>query len=132
MIKFIKGVGIISFHDSARRAIHHGYRGRQGGWMNLCGDKSSDEIEGEGSGVGSPPPPGGPGLAKVKECVGLRIKVGNNKQRSLGTERSLSKVGTSPPHNLDTPYGLVARKTTTTWIYTKSEDSTNALDLFFT
>ena len=72
MIKFIKGVGIISFHDSARRAIHHGYRGRQGGWMNLCGDKSSDEIEGEGSGVGSPPPPGRTLVGESKRMCGTK------------------------------------------------------------
>ena len=36
------------------------------------------------------------------------ISVGNNKQRILGTEWSMSKIGTPPLHNLDTPQGLVA------------------------
>ena len=36
------------------------------------------------------------------------ISVCNNKQQNLGPEWSMSKVGTSPPHNLDKPHGLVS------------------------
>ena len=35
-------------------------------------------------------------------------KLGNNKRRSIGSEWSMSKVGTPPTHNLDNPHGLVA------------------------
>ena len=31
----------------------------------------------------------------------------NNKQQLLGTEWSMSEVGTPPPHNSDKPHGLV-------------------------
>ena len=59
-------------------------------------------------------PPGGNWAVEVKEGVGLRSIAPNNKQRSLGLERSQSEVGTSPPHDLYTPHGPVDRKTTTT------------------
>ena len=40
--------------------------------------------------------------------AGPRSKLSNNKRRSLGPERSMSEVGTPPPHNLDKPRKLVA------------------------
>ena len=36
------------------------------------------------------------------------IIICKNKQRSLGTEWSMSEVGTPQPHNWDKPHGLVA------------------------
>ena len=65
--------------------------------------------------------------AKGKERVGLRSIVRNNKRNLLGPERSLSKVGTSRPHDLDTPHGMVAIKITTTT--TKTEISSLQIDL---
>ena len=35
------------------------------------------------------------------------ISVRNNKRQILGTEWSISEVGTPPPHNSDKPHGLV-------------------------
>ena len=40
--------------------------------------------------------------------AGTISKLRNNKQRSLGPEWSMSKVGNPPPHQLDKPHGLVA------------------------
>ena len=40
--------------------------------------------------------------------MGDLVKKCNDKQRRLGAEGSMSEVGIPPPHNLDTPYALVA------------------------
>ena len=39
--------------------------------------------------------------------AGPIINLRKNKRRSLGTEWSMSKVGTPPPHNSEKPQGLV-------------------------
>ena len=49
--------------------------------------------------------------SKIKGVTKKYIRT--NKQGSLGPERYLYKVGTSPPHDSYTPYELVDRKTTT-------------------
>ena len=84
----------------------------EGGLMNLSDDEESGDSDGEGAGVGSPPR-GGYRTARGKEEVVLRSIARNNKGRSLVPERSLYEFGTSTPHDLDTPHGLVSRKTTT-------------------
>ena len=43
-----------------------------------------------------------------EDGAGQMSKLHNNKRRIIGTEWSMSKVGTPSPHNLDNPHGLVA------------------------
>ena len=50
---------------------------------------------------------------KVKIKGGNNNYICNNKQRSLGPEMSLFEVGTFPPHDSNTPHGLVSRKNKT-------------------
>ena len=80
--------------------------------MIMCGDKTvgNGDIEEEGSVCPSRQTSGG----------GLKRRSGTKKhryekyQQNLGPKSSLYEVGTSPPHNSDTPNGLVSSKTTTT------------------
>ena len=60
--------------------------------MISCGDRT--DVRGEGG-------------------AGSISKIFNNKQQSLGPEWSMFKFGTSPPHNLDKPHGLVTSNTHT-------------------
>ena len=56
------------------------------------------------------PPPGrktGRGQRRVEQVKKSILR--NNKQHIIGTEGSLSKAGTSPPHDADTSRGFVAR-----------------------
>ena len=56
----------------------------------MCGDWTTGNVEREGVSEVIPP------------------------SQRLGQEGYLSEVGTSPPHNCDTPHGTEANKTTTT------------------
>ena len=52
-------------------------------------------------------------MEAVEGDAGSISKLCNNKKRSLVLEWSMYEVGTSPPHDLEKPHGLVASNTHT-------------------
>ena len=59
------------------------------------------------------PPPDGHWMSGKEGGAGSISKLCKNKRWSLGPEWSISEVGTSPPHNLYKPHGLVDSNTHT-------------------
>ena len=90
--------------------------GRPGGWMILCGNGA--DIVGWVGREGVSLPPGCKADGRRRGWGGFIFNLRNNKRQSLGPEWSLSEAGTSPPHDSDTPHGLV---NSNTHIYTFPE-----------
>ena len=70
-----------------------------------------------------------PETGRGKRWIRRAIIKSNNKQRSLGTEWSMSKVGTQPPHNSDKPHVLVASTNNTKNNKNQAKDKGNMFNL---